>query len=480
MKTEEVQSTLGTLPLLLIAGAAVLALLFLIIRVKIHPLIVLPLVSLGTAFAARVPTDEIVDVLIDGFGGTLGEVALLVGFGVMFARIVEISGGAQALSDTMIRLFGEKRAPLALGVASLLFGFPIFFDAALMVMLPIVFAVARRLGGGVLRYALPAAAALSTMHIFLPPHPGAVAATVFLGADVGLVVLLGVLIAGPTWYISGYLYGIWIGGRIVLPVPELLTGGPRKETAGGSGDGSGGDPGGDPGGDIAPPKASTVLLLLLLPLGLIFLNTGLRTAVDTGALAKDLAWADVLRVLGSTPVALLITVITASYVLGTRRGRSRDFLEDLYDNALKPIAPVVLITGAGGMFGSVLVTSGIGDALANTLRDTGLPLIVSTFVVAAILRIALGTATVAITTSAGLLSASVLAAGLNPVQTAAMVLALAGGSAVVPHVNDASFWLFGKLLGMDIPTTFRTWTVIKTLIGVVGFLFAWIVYALAS
>ncbi|WP_329060853.1 GntP family permease [Streptomyces sp. NBC_01429] len=470
MKTEEVQSSLGTLPLLLIAGVAVLALLFLIIKVKIHPLIVLPLVSLATAFAARVPTDEIVDVLIDGFGGTLGEVALLVGFGVMFARIVEISGGAQALSDTMIRLFGEKRAPLALGVASLLFGFPIFFDAALMVMLPIVFAVARRLGGGVLRYALPAAAALSTMHIFLPPHPGAVAATVFLGADVGLVVLLGVLIAGPTWYISGYLYGIWIGGRIVLPVPELLAGGPRKDT--------GGDGGSD--GDPAPPRASTVLLLLMLPLGLIFLNTGLRTAVDTGSLAKDLAWVDVLRVLGSTPVALLITVLTASYVLGTRRGRGRDFLEDLYDNALKPIAPVVLITGAGGMFGSVLVTSGIGDALADTLRDTGLPLIVSTFVVAAILRIALGTATVAITTSAGLLSASVLAAGLNPVQTAAMVLALAGGSAVVPHVNDASFWLFGKLLGMDIPTTFRTWTVIKTLIGVIGFLFAWIIFALAS
>ncbi|MFF5563103.1 GntP family permease [Streptomyces sp. NPDC012623] len=467
MKTEEVQSTLGTLPLLLIAGVAVLALLFLIIRVRIHPLIVLPLVSLATAFAARVPTDEIVDVLIDGFGGTLGEVALLVGFGVMFARIVEISGGAQALSDTMIRLFGEKRAPLALGVASLLFGFPIFFDAAMMVMLPIVFAVARRLGGGVLRYALPAAAALSTAHIFLPPHPGAVAATVFLGADVGLVVLLGVLIAGPTWYISGYLYGIWIGGRIVLPVPELLTGGPRKESDGDT-------------DDTVPPKATTVLLLLLLPLALIFLNTGLRTAVDTGALAGDLGWVDVLRVLGSTPVALLITVITASYVLGTRRGRGRDFLEDLYDNALKPIAPVILITGAGGMFGSVLVTSGIGDALADTLRDTGLPLIASTFVVAAILRIALGTATVAITTSAGLLSASVLAAGLNPVQTAATVLALAGGSAVVPHVNDASFWLFGKLLGMDIPTTFRTWTVIKTLIGVVGFLFSWVVFALAS
>ncbi|MBE9375363.1 GntP family permease [Saccharopolyspora sp. HNM0983] len=452
---------MGAPALLGIAAAAIALLLVLIVRFKVHPLLALVGISVATAFATGIPADAVVDVLTSGFADTMGEVALLVGLGAMFARIVETSGGAQALSDALIRGFGEHRAPLALGVAALLFGFPIFFDAAFMVMLPIVFTVARRLGGGVLIYALPAAGALSTMHVLLPPHPGAVAATVLLGADVGLVILLGIVVAVPTWYLSSYLYGRWIGRRIRLPVPDLLSGGP------------------DTGQQPDPPRPRTVLALLLLPLVLIFANTGLSTAVDTGALGEA-AWIPVVQVFGEPPIALLITVAVAMHVLGTRRGRTRQFLDDLLDNALKPIAPVVLITGAGGMFGGVLLASGIGDALAGTLGTIGLPLIVSTFLVAAILRVSLGTATVAITTSAGLLGAAVAQADLNPVQNAAVVLALAGGSSVLSHVNDASFWMIGRLLGMDVPTTFKTWTVIKTLVGVVAFGFASLLFALAS
>ncbi|KZF07481.1 permease [Rhodococcus sp. EPR-279] len=454
--------TLSTTALLSIAGIAIAVLLLMIIKLKVHPLLALVIVSLGTAFAARIPISEIQDVLIDGFGTTLGEVALLVGLGAMFGRLAEISGGAQALSSALVRKFGDKRAPFALGVASLLFGFPIFFDAAFMVMLPIIFGVARRLGGSVLLYALPAAAALSTMHVFLPPHPGAVASTILLGGDVGLTILIGILVAVPTWFIAGHLYGTFIGKRIYLPVPDLLSGGPQVETV------------------ENPPKPGVIIALLMLPLLLIFANTALTTAARTGSLDENSPLVTVPQVIGSTPVALLITVMVSIYVLALRRGRTATFVEDLLDNALKPIAPVVLITGAGGMFGAVLLASGIGDALAETLRDLGLPLIVSTFAVAAILRIALGTATVAITTSAGLLGASIMAAGLNPVQTVAMILALAAGSSIFPHVNDASFWLIGKLLGMDVPTTFKTWSVIKTLISLVGFALSSVVYVLAS
>ncbi|MBY6413000.1 GntP family permease [Rhodococcus sp. BP-252] len=454
--------TLSTPALLSIALVAIAVLLVMIIKFKVHPLLALVIVSIATAFATRIPISEIQDVLIDGFGATLGEVALLVGLGAMFGRLAEISGGAQALSDALIRRFGDKRAPFALGVASLLFGFPIFFDAAFMVMLPIIFSVARRLGGSVLLYVLPAAAALSTMHVFLPPHPGAVASTVLLGGDVGLTILIGIVVAVPTWYIAGYLYGTFIGRRIDLPVPDLLSGGPRVETV------------------EDPPKPSTIIALLMLPLVLIFANTAVTTAARTGTLDAESPWVTVPQVIGSTPVALLITVLVSTYVLALRRGRTADYVEDLLDNALKPIAPVVLITGAGGMFGAVLLASGIGDALAETLRDLGLPLIVSTFIIAAILRIALGTATVAITTSAGLLGASIMAAGLNPVQTVAMILTLAAGSSIFPHVNDASFWLIGKLLGMDVPTTFKTWSVIKTLISIVGFALSGVVYVIAS
>lgn len=456
---------LGAGALLGIAAVAVGALLALIIGAKLHPLLALVIVSIGTAFATGVEAADVLDVLLDGFSGTLGEVALLIGFGAMLARLVETSGAAEALSEGLVERLGEKRAPLALGIASLIFGFPIFFDAAFMVMLPIIFTVARRVGGGVLLYALPAGAALTTMHVLLPPHPGAVAATILLGADVGLVILVGLVVAIPTWWVAGYLYGTWIGRRIVLPVPDVLMGGPQTDAE-------------ERG--TAPPKVRTLLLLLLLPLVLIFLNTAVTTAARTGAVPEDATWVHLLQLVGSTPIALLLTVLVASWALGTRRGTSRVVVEDLLDNALKPIAPVLLITGAGGMFGGVLIASGIGDALSATLQDTGLPLILAVFVISAIIRVALGTATVAITTAAGLLSSSVVAADLNPVQAAAMVIVLAGGSSVLSHVNDASFWLIGKLLGMSVTQTFQTWTVVKTLVGTVAAALATVIYVVAS
>ncbi|EHK81845.1 gluconate transporter [Saccharomonospora azurea SZMC 14600] len=246
MNTDEWTQTLGAGPLLGIAAGAVAVLLLLIITLRVHAFLALVAISLATAFATGIPAEAVVDTLTEGFGSTLASVALLVGFGAMLGRLLEVSGGAQALTDALIRRFGEKRAPLALGVASLLFGFPIFFDAGLVVMLPIIFSVARRLGGGVLRYGLPAAGAFSVMHVYVPPHPGPVAASTLLGADVGLVIAFAVLLAVPTWYLTSYLYGLWVGKRIVLPVPDILG---ETET------------------DENPPSAGTVIGLLLLPPG---------------------------------------------------------------------------------------------------------------------------------------------------------------------------------------------------------------------
>ncbi|HIW91927.1 MAG TPA: gluconate:H+ symporter [Candidatus Corynebacterium avicola] len=448
--------------LLTIAAAAVGALLLLIIVMKLHPVIALVVVSIGTAMATGIDLGEVLDVMLDGFGSTLGEVGLLLGFGVMFARLFEISGGAAALSSAMIDKLGEKRAPLALGVASLLFGFPIFFDAAFMVMLPILLATARRLGGNVLVYVLPAAAALSTMHVLLPPHPGAVAATVLFGADVGLVIMVGLVIAIPTWYLAGYVYGVWIGKRIDLPVPDLVTGGPQVDDD-----------------DMEPPRVRVLVGLLALPLVLIFFNTLVTTLGDLDVIDADATWASGLVLIGSTPIALLITVLVACWVIGVNRGNTPEVIEDMLDNSLKPIAPVLLITGAGGMFGGVLIASGIGDALSGTLESIGLPLVLAVFIVAAVIRVSLGTATVAITTAAGLLGASVEAAGLSPLQTAALTIVLAGGSSVLSHVNDASFWMIGRLLGMSVVQTFKTWTVIKTLVGTIAATLGAVVYLLA-
>ncbi|MBE1513513.1 GntP family permease [Nesterenkonia halotolerans] len=464
MTLEGWEQTLGTGPLLGIAAASIAVLLLLIIRFKVHAFVALILVSLLTAAAAGIPTAQIVPVLTSGFGSTLASVALLVGLGAMLGRIVEVSGGAKVLADALVTRFGEKRAPLALGVASLLFGFPIFFDAGLVVMLPVVFAVGRRLGGSVLIYGLPVAGAFSVMHVFVPPHPGPVAASEFFEANVGILLLVALPIAVLTWYVTSYLFGMWAGRRFELPIPMLL--GQADEEA-----------------EKNPPRFSTVVLILLLPMLLIFLNTGLDTLSTAGVVSADQtesAWYGLLTTLGATPVALIITLLVAVAAVGTRGGRGMSGAQDVMDKALAPVCAVILITGAGGMFGGVLRESGIGEALSDSLSGMGIPLIVAGFVIAGVLRIAQGSATVALTTAAGLLATGVAAADFNELQLAAMVISVAGGSVIASHVNDSGFWLISRFFDMDVKTTLKTWTVLETLIGVMAFLLAWALFGVAS
>lgn len=461
----ELNWTLGTPGLLTVAAAAIAVLLLLIMKFRIHAFIALVIVSVLTAIATGIPAGQLVPTLLTGFGGTLASVALLVGLGAMLGRMLEVSGGAEVLTNALIDRFGEKRAPLALSIASLMFGFPIFFDAGLVVMMPIIFTVARRLGGSLLLYAFPAATAFSVMHIFVPPHPGPVAATGLLGADVGLVLVLGLIVAIPTWYIVGYLFGRFLGRRIDLPVPTILDAAPDS-----------------PEQEFrSAPKLGTILFLLLLPLGLIFLNTGLNMAATAGLVSLEDTWVQVLRLLGETPIALLITVMFAMWLLGWRRKKSHSLVETVVDSALGPVCSIILITGAGGMFGGVLRASGIGNALAESLDAIGLPVIVAGFVIAAIVRLAQGSATVALTTAAALVQPVVLDnPAYNPVELAAIVLSLAAGSVFAGHVNDSGFWLVSRFFGMDTKTTLKTWTVGQALIGAIGFVLSLSIFLLAS
>lgn len=462
MEIEGWSQTLTAGPLLLIAVAAIAALLVLIIKLRVHAFLALIIISALTAFATGIPTGKVVPVLLSGFGTTLASVALLVGLGAMLGRLLETSGGAQALADRLIRVFGEKRAPLALGVASLLFGFPIFFDAGLVVMLPVVFSVAHRLGGGILRYALPAVGAFSVMHVFVPPHPGPVTAATFFEANVGYVLLVGLVCAIPAWYLSSYLFGQVTGRRIVLPVPDILGEAEDVEN---------------------PPAVGNVVMILLLPMVLIFLNTGLGTLATSGAVPESVSgqfWYQLLRAIGETPVALTITLVVASFTIGRARGLSGTAIEKTFESALGPVCSVILITGAGGMFGGVLRTSGIGGALEDVLAELGIPVILAGFIIAAVMRVAQGSATVALTTAAGLIAPAVLAGGYNSLQLAAVVVTVAAGSVVLSHVNDSGFWLVGRFLELDVKTTFRTWTVLETIIGAVGFVISALIFVAAG
>lgn len=448
--------------LLAIAAAAVLVLLFLIIRLKMHAFVALVLVSVLTALATQIPLADVAFVTTYFFGKTLGTVALLVGLGAMIGRLLEVTGGAQVLADTLINAFGEKRAPFALGVAALLFGFPIFFDAGLVVFLPIIFSVAKRFGGSVLIYALPAAGAFAAMHAIVPPHPGPVTAAAELDASIGLTLLVGVPVAVVSWYVGVYLFTRYYAGKIDVPIDDsFLTG--RKA--------------GEEDTDVRHgtlPSFGLVLFILLLPLVLIALNTVSTTLVEGGTL-EEATWVDVLVFIGQTPIALLITLLVATYALGTK-GRSAAQVETILNDALGPICAIILITGAGGMFGGVLRHSGIGEALSDSLADLGLPLIISAFFIATLLRVAQGSATVALTTTAGLLSAGAASADLSSIDLVAMVLAIAAGATVLSHVNDSGFWLVSRFFGMDVKTTLRTWTLMETTLGLTVFVLSLVLW----
>lgn len=451
------EPTMSAGPLLGIALAAIVLILLLVIKFRIHAFVTLIIVSALTAIAAGIPIAGVVPTMIDGFGSTIASVALLVGLGAMIGRLVEASGGAQSLADALVNAFGAKRAPLALGIASLIMGFPIFFDAGLIVMLPVIFAVARRLDGPVLAYGMPAAGAFSVMHVFLPPHPGPVAAAEFFSADIGYILGLGLIVALPTWYVSGYLWGLFLGKKFTFKVSDALLGEQSDH---------------DPATAASPLK---VISIMMLPMLLIFCNTGVNTLSVAGTIDATDTFAEILTFIGQTPIALLLTLIIAMAVLGPK---DRENIEKLMDGALGPICSVILITGAGGMFGGVLRTSGIGDALADSMSDLGIPVIFAAYLVAAALRVAQGSATVALTTAAALMAPAVEAANMNEIQLALLVLATAAGSVFSSLVNDSGFWLVGRLMGMDVSTTLRTWTLNQVFISVIGFIVVLILWAI--
>ena len=494
---EAIEPAYGATTLLLIAAGAVALLLFLIIRVKLHAFVALVLVSLLTALAAGIPVADVPEALSYGFSNTLGSVALLVGFGVMIGRLLEITGGAQVLADTLIGRFGEKRAPLAIGVAALLFGFPIFFDAGLVVFLPIIITVARRFGGSLILYAFPTAGAFAAMHALVPPHPGPVAAAEVMGGNIGLALLVGVPVAVLSWFVGSFLVSQFIGRRVWVDVPTALFGemnGGRDNDTGKDGgtdnrgkdsdrdNGGGASPAGSGGGTATAtrtaPAFGTVMGILLLPFVLISFNTVLDTLMAAGVLEEDATWARYLMLLGNTSVALLITVIVATLVLGLRNHSMAD-VSGIFDKALAPICVIILITGAGGMFGGVLRLSGIGDALSDSLSDLGMSLILQAFLISTILRVAQGSATVALTTTSGLIAASVADAGLSDFQISLLVIAIAAGATVLSHVNDSGFWLVSRFFEMDVKTTLKTWTVMETTLGLSAFVLALAMWTVA-
>ncbi|MEY8654479.1 GntP family permease [Brachybacterium paraconglomeratum] len=453
--------------LLTIAVVAIAFLLFLIIKTRLHAFFSLLIVAVLTGLAAGIGVADVIDVVIAGFSSTVGTVALLVGFGAVLGRIIEVTGGAQVLADKMLDTFGEKRAPLALSVASLFYAFPIFLDAGFIVMLPVIYTVARRLGGSFMLYVLPSIASFMMMHALLPPHPGPTAAATVMGADIGLVILVGLLIGLPTWYFGGYLVARAISKRFPdTPVPALL-GEPREVPV------------------EERPAFGAILLVLLMPLVLIFFNTGLSTMEASGSVSDQNVLYQLSRLVGATPVAMALSALTAMvllYVIPRRRSGQQvgGLLEELVDDALAPVCSIILITGAGGAFGRVLTETGIGGQVAEGLDAMGLPLIIAAYLVTMAMRIAQGSATVAATTGASIMAPAIMAGDFGTIAVAAVVIAIGAASIGWSHVNDSGFWLIGKFCGFDTITTFKTWSLVGTTISLLGFALSSVVFLIAA
>ncbi|MEV4252836.1 gluconate:H+ symporter [Spirillospora sp. NPDC049652] len=456
--------------LLLLCALAIALLLVLIIKIRLEPFISLLVSGLALALAAGLPVSQIVgtalssktSLLETGFGGILGHIAPIIGLGTILGAILEASGGADVLTRKLLNVFGEKRAPLVMGLVGLIFGVPVFFDIGIFVLAPLVYITARRGGRSLVLYALPMLAGLSMTHAFLPPHPGPVAASGLLGVSLGWLIIMGLICGIPAFLVAGVAWGTWIGKRVEATVPEDYTVGEeaREEADGETGEETAV-------ADRRPePSLALVGLVILVPLVLILLATfGDVWWKGSGVLP-------VLTFLGTPAVALTIAVLLASYLLGIRRGIPAKELSDLATRSLRPVGMILLVVGGGAFFGAVISATGVGKALATTMADAGLPIIVLAYLISCGLRLAQGSATVAIVTTGGIVGPLLHGEHHSQAHLALIAVAISAGSIIASHVNDGGFWIVSRYFNLSVRDTLRTWTVLETILSVVGFAIA--------
>ncbi|WP_405497625.1 GntP family permease [Nocardia sp. NBC_00511] len=478
----------STSGLLLLCGLAIAVLLIAIIKFKLEPFIALLLTGLGLALAAGLPVTQIVgsplkpgeSLLETGFGGILGHIAVIIGLGTVLGAILERSGGADVLTEKLLNLFGEKGAPVAMGLLGLIFGIPVFFDIGIFVLAPLVYVAAKRGGRSLVLYALPMLAGLSMTHAFLPPHPGPVSLGGLLGVSLGWLIVMGFVCGIPGFIAAGIVWGSWIGKRVQIEVPAEFTVGKQDDEV------SAGTGGGQPTGGTAtlapgetqvkqPPTVGLIGAIIAVPLILILGATFGSQLLDAGSTTLQ-----ILTFLGTPAVALLLTVLIAFYVLGIRRGSSVQESSTVTAESLRPVGMLLLVVGAGAFFGKVISATGIGAALAHTMAAAGLPVIVLAYVISCGLRIAQGSATVAIVTTGGIVAPLVHDAGYSQVALALIAMSIAAGSIILSHVNDGGFWIIQKFFNMTVKQTLQTWSVLETVLSVVSFAVAGVLFAILA
>jgi Gnt-I system low-affinity gluconate transporter len=437
---------MGDYTLIIVAILGIAVLLLFVLKFKMQAFVALMVVSILLGIASGMPLDQIISTIEKGMGGTLGFVAVVVGLGAMFGKMLEVSGGVERLSSTLLNKFGDNRSQWALGITGFLVAIPVFFDVGFIILVPIVYGLARRSGRSLLYYAVPLLAGLAVTHSFIPPTPGPIAVATLVNADLGWVIFFGAIVGLPAMILAGPVFGHYIAKRIKVGIPVYMEDQKmvRKN------------------GDL--PSFLMIFGIILIPLFLILLNTFSGVLLPETSVVRK-----IFLFIGHPFVALSIAVLLSFTLLGTRRGLSREQIQDIATKALEPAGIIILVTGAGGVFKTMLIDSGAGDVLANIMSSSSFPPIVLAFLIAGVIRIIQGSSTVAMITAAGLIAPVLNTFNLSGPSLALIVISIASGATIMSHVNDSGFWLVNRYLGLNVKETLKSWTVMETIIGFVGF-----------
>ncbi len=466
------EASTGRLIGTLVAAIALILLLILKFRVQAFISLLLASIFVGLASGTMYMTD-IGAIVVDSMGSSLGFIATIIGVGAIFGAMIEHCGGAQSLANGMLRITGEKRATWAMLFSGFLISIPVFLDVALVILAPIIYALARRSGKSVTVYGMPLLAGMMVTHSFVPPTPGPTWVAYAFEIPIGTVIIYSLLVGIPTAILSGIVFGGRIANTIHIAPPELVDA--EEEN---------------------PPSFGMIATILLLPILLIVSGSLVEQAVgasipgglskaDRSAMLRDLLgqapyWQQTLSFLGHPVIALLLTTCLSLWLLGTKRGASRDVLMDVSTRALGPAGIIILITGAGGVFKGMLGASGVGDALANALDGLGISVLLLAFLFSSISRIAQGSATMAMVMSASLMVPILDKLDLSDARLSLVVVAIACGAAGFSHVNDSGFWMVSRYLRMTEKETLKTWSVVSTAVAFIGIALASIVWFVVS
>lgn len=442
-------------PVRLIAAAVVgiAVLLILIIRFKLHPIISMMLSSVIIGVGAGMPLSMISETVEKGVGKTLQGIALLVGLGSMFGGILEASGGAQKIAETLIDKFGQKKAGWALGITGLVIGTTVFFEAGVVVLIPLVFSVVRTTKKSTLYYAIPLLAGLASGYAFVPPSAGSVLTANALDVNLGMMIMVGVPTAIISMLIAGIIWGGFIGNKIFAALPEDGNENVHSEKE--------------------LPPFGLVLSVVLIPLVLILLGTISKYVTILQPVA------DILGFVGKPFFALTIATLAAMYFLGIRRGFTGAQIKAIFDKSLKPTGMILLVIASGGVIRWMLQDSGLGNIIGPILESSSMPLILVAFLIALLVRASVGSSIVAMTMASGIMASMPAVMETSMLYRAAMCCAICGGATALSHVNDAGFWLVGIFLHIDEKTTLKSWTVMETLIGISALIVSMIISIVA-